>query len=132
MEFVGDPIPANVKLEGGRIDQPVKTWFFEKSNGSIVSVQEAEAWRIWSGKNQIVGQQVARPKLIGVSDGKLYFKALVEAREVAKAEGLEKAQERIRQGYQEEIESARGNIVAPRNFDTIGNNGDAVRVSDLR
>lgn len=119
-------------MEGGKLEKPVLTWFFENHDGGIIPVKEAEAWRIYSGKNQKLGEIVPRAKLIGLTDGTIYHEAVIDARKVFKEFGLEKAQERLRQGLADEVEKARGNVVPPRNFDVIGQNGEPVNMANLR
>lgn len=113
-------------------ERPQKTFFFERPDGSTFSVNEAEAWNVYTGKNQIVGFQTVRPKLIGVSDGSKVAQAIIEAKEIFKTEGFEKAQQRVKQGHEEEIESARGHIEKPRNFDMVDSRGNPVRLQDLQ
>lgn len=109
-----------------RIDPPQKTFFFERHDGSIISVNEPEAWRIINGRIQAY-LRYPIPKLIGVSDGSTFQKALFEARELGKTD-VELAKERVRKGYQEELEAARGHIEQPRNFDIIDKYGQPTRL----
>lgn len=104
-----------------KVYPPQLTFFFERADGSIFVVEEEEAWKILSGHNQLVGQQVSKPKLIGVSDGLKYAEAMSEAKELFKTQGLEASQARIRQGFDEELAVARGHIQLPRNFDVVDN-----------
>lgn len=88
-----------------------KTYFYEMPSGNIEAVESREAWELHK----------KRFKQIGVSDGSLYRKAMEEARELFKTEGLEKSQERLRKGVEEEIEAARGHFEVPPNNDVFGN-----------
>jgi len=88
-----------------------KTYFYEMPTGNIEPVETREAWELYKKKY----------KQIGVSNGLTYDKARKEAKEIFKTEGIEKAQERLRQGIQEELEVARGNFETPPNCDMFGN-----------
>jgi len=87
-----------------------KTYFYEV-NGNIVPVEAREAWELHR----------KRHKQIGVSDSSKYALAVQEARELFKTEGIEKSQERLRRGFDEELESARGHFETPPNNDVFGN-----------
>jgi hypothetical protein len=41
---------------------------------------------------------------------------------------MDKAKEIVNQGHQDELESGRGKIEAPRNFDTIDKNGQPAKI----
>lgn len=133
------PIPSNAQLDTKNLGRPQKTWFFEKENGSIIALQEAEAWRLYSGKNQILGLRTPRPKIIGVSDGTTYYQAIVEAVKIAKDIGAEQGQEagilagqeHMRKGFALEIEVARGHIEKPRNFDMVNQQGNPTTLNEL-
>lgn len=98
---------------------PKLTFFFERHDGTIISAGEQEASNLYYKKNQVVGFDIPKPKLIGVSDGSLMYQAVKEAHEIYKTD-QDKAVERIRQGHADELEKARGNIIKPRNFDKMG------------
>ena len=131
MEFSSPPLQTKKGI-ADKIESPQKTFFFERSDGSIFCTNEEEAWAIYSGKNQVIGFRPAIPKLIGTSDGKITNQATLEAKEIFQKEGLAKAQEHIRTAQGLELESARKTIIPPRNFDTIGNKGQPVNMSELR
>ena len=122
------PLTAGIS---DKLYQVQKTFFFEKEDGSVIAVDEPGAWNIISGKQQTINSRISF-KLIGVSDGKSFQKALIEAKDIFYKEGLQKSQERIRQGFQEELEAARGHIEKPRNFDAFGRGGEPVRIDQLR
>lgn len=109
-------------MQANQIEAPRKTFWFERHNGTVFCVHEEEAWRIISNRNQAYLRHQA-PKLIGVSDGTLFWKAVMDAHDLVKTDP-EKAKERIRQGQQEELESGRGKIIMPRNFDVIDKYGN--------
>lgn len=109
-----------------RIDPPQKTFFFERYDGSIISVGESEAWRIATGRNQAYLKYPA-PKLIGVSDGTVFRDAVIEAQALGKTD-IEAAKARLRKGYDDELTAARGHIEQPRNFDMIDKYGQPTRI----
>jgi hypothetical protein len=109
-----------------RLEPPQKTFFFERKDGSVFPTDERDAWRIINGRNQtyIVGD---KPKLIGVSDGKLFHQAVMEAHEMFEKDP-EGAKQRIKDGQQEEQDFARGKIEMPRDFDKIDNTGNPTKL----
>jgi len=131
MEFNSPPLQTK-KGMADKIESSQRTFFFERSDGSIFCTNEEEAWSIYSGKNQIVGLRFSIPKLIGTSDGKITNQAIIDAKAIFQKDGLAKAQEHIRTAQEQELESARKTIIPPRNFDTIGNKGQPVNMSELR
>lgn len=108
-----------------KLEKPQKTFFFERHDGSIISVGEQEAWGLYARKNQVIGQDIPKPKLIGVSDGLKMHEAISEAHKIFRTDP-EAAQARIRKGHEEELEVARGHIIKPRNFDKMGDGADMI------
>jgi hypothetical protein len=109
-----------------KVEPPEKTFFFERHDGSIISVKEPEAWRIVTGRNQAY-LRYPIPKIIGVSDGTTFRNAVLEAQELAKTD-LEAAKARIRKGYDDELAAARGHVESPRNFDVVDKTGQPTRI----
>lgn len=101
----------------GKVEQNERTYFFERENGETFFAKAQEAWNIYKGRNQIIGFERPRIKFIGSSDGSTYKKAVQEAQAIFRQEGLEKAQERLRRGAEEELAVARGQLIPPPNFD---------------
>lgn len=114
------------------IESPIPTWFFEKPDGKIIAVQEQEAWRIYTGKNQIIGQRNYPPKIIGVGNGQIYRKAVADAIELKTKGDMEGSQACLRQGYEDELTEARNHIRKPRNFDMIGRNQQPTTINELQ
>ena len=106
-------------MRPNKLEQPQKTFFFERDSGEIFAVGEQEAWSIFAGNNQVVGLRNRIPKLVGVSDGRKMHQAVLESHEIYKTDPA-KALERIREGYDEELKSSLGHIERPRNFDKMG------------
>ena len=115
-----------------KLESPQKTYFFERADGSIFHTQESEAWHVLKGRNQTLGERRQPAKLIGVSDGRLYYEAVIKAIDLQRAGNLLGGQAILRDALAQEIERARGKIEMPRNFDTIGQGGGPVDLSRMR
>lgn len=131
MEFPNAPLETRKGISD-KYYPPEKTFFFQRENGSIFSVNEAEAWRIWTGKQQVVGFRTIPPKLIGTSDGKIFNKAVQEAKAINLKEGFEAAQLHIRNAYDAELEEAKKHPERPRDFGSVGLNGMPVDIDKLQ
>lgn len=118
-------------MKANQLERPQKTFFFEREDGSRFFVGEREAWAVFKNHNQIIGQPRARTKLVGVSNGMKFHNAVAEAHQMYLTDP-EGAKARIKQGEEEEWEAAKGNIEHPRNFDTIDERGQPVRIQDLQ
>lgn len=123
------PLVAGVhqKVEGAK---PI--FFFEREDGTTFFAGESEAWSILKGRAQVLGRDRMRVKYLGCSDGEAYRKAVIESQGIFRTQGLEKAQERLRQGELEELERAKGNRSMPRNHDTITSGGQPINLSQFR
>lgn len=111
------PLIAGVSTKNHKSGQ---VFFFERTDGEIIAVEEREAWGLYTRRPQILGtHQRIEFKLIGVGDGQLFNKATMEAKELGQTD-IKKAQERIREGFKEELEACRGHLIAPRNMDDLG------------
>lgn len=106
-------------MKVNKLEQPKQTFFFERHDGSIIAVGEQEASNLYYKKNQVVGFDIPKPKLIGVSNGKTTYEAIKEAHQIFR-DDPDKAMDRIRKGQADELEIARGNIIIPKNFDKMG------------
>lgn len=111
--------PPTGPIKTNRIEEAKKTYFFERHDGSIIHVQESEAHQMLKNRQTIVGQYVPPPKLIGVGNGVIFQKAVLEAHALHQEGRTEEALARLRQGEKDELEAARGHIERPRNFDAI-------------
>lgn len=85
-----------------------KTFFYEKPDGTIIATEAIEAWAIHKAK---------KFKQVGVSSGEKYTLAMEEAGRIFKTDGLKASQERIRKGFEEELEVARGHYEVPPDCD---------------
>lgn len=117
-------------MKPNKVESSQKTFFFERQDGSTFPAGEQEAWSILNNRNQVIGQRHSKLKLIGVSDGRLFQQAVLESHDLAKT-NPEAALKRLKLGEEQELEQARGKIERPRNFDTVGQNGRPVKISDL-
>lgn len=105
-------IPEKPLVAGvGKVEPNQKTYFYERSDGSVICVQAQEAWKLHK----------KRFKQVGVSDGTKFRQAIAESQEIFHREGLAAAQARIKKGEQEELEAARGRYEVPPNADKMGN-----------
>ena len=111
------PLVANVNE---KVENAERVYFFERENGSIVAVQANEAWKMWNGRDRILGERHQRPKLIGSSDGTQFRQGIIEAQKIFREQGLEAAQAHMRNAEKQEIEKARGNLTPPPNMDKFG------------
>lgn len=94
-----------------KVEPAHKTWFFQRADGSIFGVKAVEAWNILQRRTSAHLQGL---KMIGVSDGTVFQKAVSDAHSVYTAtKDLEQAQSIIRQGEKDEIERARGHLENP-------------------
>lgn len=95
---------------------PNTTFFYEQPGGRIIVVEEQEAYLI-HGKY----------KQVGVSDGLIFHKALKEAKQIHRDTGdLKKAQELLRKGEQDELETAKGHFQVPRNYSFTNNKNQPI------
>ena len=106
-------------MKANKLEKPQKTFFFEREDGSVIAVGEYEAWNLLKNRNQIIGVRTYPPKLLGVSNGQKMYEAVKEAHAIYLTD-QELAKDRMRRGFDEELEVARGNIVQPRNPDKQG------------
>lgn len=125
------PVPTG-PMKTNMVEPATKTFFFERHDGSVIPVQEYEAFVLLKGGNKVLGPYQIPPKLIGVSDGTKFQQAVSEAHALVREGRQEEARARLKQGEAEEFEAAKGNIERPRNYDTIDRNGRPVRIQDLR
>lgn len=102
--------PLHASMDGGKVEPPQKVYFYERPDGSIVHTDAKEAWGFHK-----------KFKQIGVSDGVKYHQAVLESRDLFRQQGLAAAQDRLRQGFAEELEAARGKLERPPNADKMGN-----------
>ena len=124
--------PGN-NIQANKVEPAQKTFFFERWDGSIISVSEREAWGIMKNRQSVVGLYVPPPKLIGVSDGKIYQKAVLEAHALHKTGRIhEDVAAVLRKGWNDELEAARGHLERPRDFDTIDKRGAPIDISLIR
>lgn len=118
MQFENEVKPLNASFNH-KIDPQQKVFFYERHDGSIIHVKAEEAWEI---ENQKAGGR--KPfvffKQIGVSDGAIFHKAVMETKEILKTQGLEAAQEHLRQAEQQELEKARGHLERPPVANVLG------------
>jgi hypothetical protein len=95
-----------------QIEQPKKTFFFEKKDGTVFAVGEREAVNL-----------VKKRKLIGVSDGKKFVEVLRSAK-LMHGDVVEESvyKDLLQRAFNAELEAARGKIELPveNNLSWIG------------
>lgn len=135
----GAPAPLYPKIntgpdEGYLLKNPNfrKVYFFERENGDVFFTDAKDAWSILKGRKQVLGRQRERTKLIGVTEGKIYAKAVQESHQIFKEKGLEAAQERLRQGIKEELEACRGKVEMPPDPDMTDLHGNPFDFNTVR
>lgn len=117
MELPEKPLIAGMSA---RSDDINRVYFFERSDGQILAVEEVEAWNLYSRRQQVLGRNKRMEfKLVGTGDGNIYREALSQAR-IAGQTDIKVAQDIIRKGQADELEACRGKIIPPRNMDTMG------------
>lgn len=125
-------IPEKPLIAGvGKLEEASRVYFFERENGTIFFAQGQEAWNIYKGRVQILGQDRPRYKFLGSSDGTKFRQGVLEAQKIMRDKGLVEAQERIRQAEQEELESARGHKITPPNYDTVTKGNVPINLANL-
>ena|SRR3990167_5182154 len=89
-----------------------RIFFYERPNGTIIDVNERDAWKIHS-----------KFKQVGVSDGSIHAEAILNIKKNTKTLLPEQINSLLREALDGEIEVARGNLVTPRNtsVETFGN-----------
>ena len=115
-------IPEKPLIPGvnNKVDPAQKIYFFQREDGEIIHTQAQEAWKLYMGRTQVLGTPKLRTKLIGVGNGIAFRNAVIESQAIFRDKGLSFAQDRLRQGLQEELAAAKGHIEAPPNFDKMG------------
>lgn len=110
------PLHSSVNTDP-KIVRAEKVYFFERSDGSVIAASGPEAWGLYARKNQIVGYESSKCRLVGTGDGLIFRQAIVEAQKIT---DVALAKERIVKGQADELEACRGKIIPPPNFDKMG------------
>lgn len=108
-----------------------RVYFFERPDGSKIHVDERTAWTFISRPQQTLSGRHSY-KYLGTSDGRQYQNAVLEAAGVFRTQGLEAAQDFLRQAWEKELEIALQDKTLPRNFDRVDKTGSPVDTSRLR
>lgn len=110
-----------------RAVKPIKCFFFERPDGSIINVEEAEAWNILCGRIQVIGSGRQKFKYIGCSDGRTFHEGLMKAREILLTGGdVNESKKCIKEAEQKELEIARTNPTPPTNQDKYGDGRELI------
>lgn len=96
-----------------------KTYFYERANGSIICVEAFEAWGLHKNPKEF--------KQVGVSSGQIFNEARKNLRHVFNTQGVEAAQELLREAERKELEAARGHFETPPNAEKMGPGRDYIK-----
>lgn len=151
MDFNDKLTTSLLKKSGGKnlrvvnIPKPQKTWFVQQVNGRIFACDESEAWSLTQNSNN--NWTLRGNKFIGVSNGEVYVKGLIEASKITiedlvknktKLKAMKQSQmveivnkavkERMLKAFEDELAVARKNaqehgIERPRNMSVLNING---------
>lgn len=114
MELQAGEIAPSNQSKVNKLEPAQKTWFFERPDGSTFAAHANEAFQILKNKHSNVAYRDL--KFIGCSSGEKFREAVKSAQDLfRKTRDLAQAQEMIRQGELDELESARGNKELPPN-----------------
>lgn len=118
------PATPEAQWKTNKAEAPKEIYFFERHDGSVIEVDESEAWTLLSkgGNQKVIGRYTPPWKLIGVGSGEIFYRAVQEAHQ-KNNQGYSKEQvaQIIRKGRDDELAAARGHIKRPRNFDIMDN-----------
>jgi len=104
-----------------RAIKPTKCFFFERPDGSIINVEEPEAWNIICGRVQLIGSGRQKFKYLGCSDGQVFHEGIMKARTILMNGGsVQESQKCIKEAEQKELEIAKTNPTRPSNQDKFG------------
>lgn len=119
MQFPSPPI-TSVPNPAPKVEEKRhRLFWFKKENGEVFCSQEEEAWNILCGRVKVFvnGIETAvKHEYLGASESNLYFDGLKEMPRVFKEQGLEKAQDYLRELERKELETVNKSI-RPRNMD---------------
>lgn len=133
MQFSEPPLATNISVANGTKETPHRLFWFKKWNGEFFCTKEAEAWNIMCGRVKVFenGRSVEkRHEYIGCSNSNTYFSGLKEVQTIFKTQGIEKAQEFLRDLERRELETA-DKTKRPRNFDRTNAEGVPVNAEGL-
>lgn len=119
MEFENPPL--ELKIQASREVKPDErqpVFWFKKPNGEVFFTREREAWEVMKGRSVVNGKSL-KCEYLGMSSGQVYFEGLKEMRKIAKEQGIEKAQDFLRELHDKELETA-DTSKRPNNQDIMG------------
>jgi len=118
-------------IKANKVETNQQTYFFQREDGTTFHTNLKEAWTIYAGRAQKLGERAVRPKFIGSSDGSIFRKAVIEAHRIMDEKGIEEAQKILKEAEKQELEKARTNTRPPMNCDTIDRNGNPTSLSQI-
>lgn len=93
------------------VEPAKRVFFFERSDGKILAVENQEAYNIYHRRPQNLSQRLSY-KLIGTGDGHIYAQARLDAQAAGRVD-IEEAKKILAKGQQDELEACRGKIIPP-------------------
>lgn len=111
--MIHDDLPLYESTVGmsQHVEPPKRIFFFERSDGKVLAVENQEAYSITKYRPQNLSQRLTY-KLIGTGDGKIFAEARRKAQEAGRID-IKQAQKILAEGQQAELEACRGNIQYP-------------------
>lgn len=111
--MLNDNLPPYESTFGmsNHVDAPRKVYFFERSDGKVLAVENQEAYNMYYRRPQNLSQKLSY-KLIGTGDGKIFSEARLKAQEAGKID-INEARKILAQGQLDELEACRGKISVP-------------------
>ena len=119
MQFTAPVYEGDVGASPQTKERPHMVYWFAKDNGEVFCAQENEAWTIMKGRIQNSRKGRIIHKYLGATDSKTYFDGLPKMHEIMNTQGIEAAQEYLRELYKKEADSADPSI-KPSNTDVQG------------
>ncbi|MBP7119011.1 hypothetical protein KBA63_02885 [Candidatus Woesebacteria bacterium] len=128
MNFENEPLKLSANLPGKTEERTHRVFWFKRENGEHFGTKEEEAWNLLCGRVKVFKEgrlAVNRCEYLGYSTSEDYFAGLKEMQKIFRTEGLEKAQDYLRQLEANEIAKA-DKSKRPRNFERTNTNGEPV------
>lgn len=133
MEFTTPELKPTITASPIHKERQQPIYWFRKENG-VFCTGEEEAWNLLKGRVQALqhgGMQRLKVTYLGRSSGQFYFSGLKEMNKVFAEQGLEKAQEFIRELERKECETANPDAY-PRNHDMSDLMGSPTNIEKLK
>lgn len=108
------PAPVNVQPR-----REPRVYFFERQDGVVIAIDgDSAAWTMYAHPTRIYLED-RPPRYLGQSNGRQYEEAAIQAKAIAKEQGLEAGQAFLREAFNKEVEIAKTNKTPPPDCDTV-------------